>query len=258
MINMENYIHFREGNIPLIISVPHGGTLKINQIPLRRKGILGIDRATIRLGKDLIGRVEESIWKNKKKHSLAFYVISKVHRAQIDINRPQKEAFRLGSEVASQIYSLYHLKMEGYVKKCIELYGKAILIDIHGFESSKRPRGFRDVDIVLGTNNLKSIYSDGRPKKQDWDKNIRGKIIEHMLNYNIHIAPGLPRRKEYVLKGGYITQTYGASEIEKSQTIQIEFSERIRLGFRGNMRAKVLNSLAELLVDEVLDKRNKG
>ena len=46
MVILEDYMIYDTGNIPLIISVPHGGTLKIKNIPIRTKGILGIDKET--------------------------------------------------------------------------------------------------------------------------------------------------------------------------------------------------------------------
>jgi len=52
-----------------------------------------------------------------------------------------------------------------------------------------------------------------------------------------------------VLTGGYIVQNYGASRIENSQAIQIEFSDTIRL-YDEELREKTLNSLAHLFFKE--------
>ena len=254
MKNIKKYIQSQKGTIPLIISVPHGGTVKIKGIPMRKHGIRGIDKATIRLGKDLVKNIEERYQAKKLDSKIPYYIFSKVHRTQIDFNRNPNKAYRDNSNIAQQIYSLYHETLKKYILESIEHFGQTTLIDIHGFESNKRPKGFRDVDIVLGTNNLKSIYSHERPKKRNWDNNIRGRIIETIQELGVPIAPSLSRRREYVLKGGYITQNYGASEFKKSQAIQIEFSERIRLDFQGNLRKNVLSRLTGLLVEEISDK----
>jgi hypothetical protein len=66
---------------------------------------------------------------------------------------------------------------------------------------------------------------------------------------NVPIAPGHPRRREYALVGGYITQTYGTSNISKSKTMQIEFSDRIRI-LNKKLRKTVLQTLAEIIIGE--------
>jgi hypothetical protein len=128
----------------------------------------------------------------------------------------------------------------------LKFFGRSLLIDLHGFEKNKGPTGFRDVDIILGTNNLESFFSEPILRKH-WVNSIRGKIIKKFLDLEILIAPGHPKRKEYVLTGGYITKVYGASQIPKSQAMQIEFSERIRIQDL-ELRELVLNALANILV----------
>ena len=129
------------------------------------------------------------------------------------------------------------------------MYGRSLMIDIHGFEKDSRPQGFRDVDVILGTNNLESFFS--KPiAKRDWGKNLRGKIIQEFLQLGIPIAPGHPRRREYVLSGGFITRQYGASQVSKSQTIQIEFSDRIRLHDK-ELKESVIRILTDILFKDL-------
>ncbi|MEJ2294177.1 MAG: hypothetical protein P8Y23_05355, partial [Candidatus Lokiarchaeota archaeon] len=71
-------------------------------------------------------------------------------------------------------------------------------------------------------------------------------IISKFLDLDIPIAPGHQRRREYVLSGGYITKKYGASQLKNSKSIQIEFSDRIRI-YDGDLKSKVLKSLAEII-----------
>ena len=135
----------------------------------------------------------------------------------------------------------------------VKLYDHSLLIDIHGFEKKRRPSGFRDVDIILGTNNLEAFFSEPIPKRE-WGNNIRGKIIQKFTELNIPIAPGHPTRKEYVLKGGLITKKYGASQIHRSQALQIEFSDSIRL-YDKELRKVVITTLAEVF-SEYLESPN--
>ncbi|MFX1344373.1 MAG: hypothetical protein ACFFAI_04655 [Promethearchaeota archaeon] len=254
MLDLSEYIEFQKGNIPLILSVPHGGTLECENIPKRSSGILGIDGKTIEIAKSLI-TILQTIFKQKSFNvRTPSYVISMVRRNKIDLNREKAEAYVQESYLAKEIYEFYHKKIEEIVLHNLKLYNHSLLIDLHGFEKASRPSGFRDVDIVLGTNNLDSFFPEKVPKK-DWGKNIRGKIVQKFLELNIPIAPSHPRRSEYVLTGGYITKKFGASQIPKSQAIQIELSDRIRIK-DTELRETVLDALAQILFEDLKNFKN--
>ncbi len=242
------YIKFHKGSIPLLISVPHGGTIKYNKIPTRKEGVLGTDKGTIELTFELIKRVKKLFKSKYSSHKTPSYIISKVHRSKIDLNRKESKAYDINSILARNIYQYYHKKIKELIEYNIKSFNHSLLIDIHGFEKDKKPQGFRDVEIVLGTNNLETILSSNIPKK-DLHKNLRGRIIRKFIELNIPIAPGHQRRREYILTGGFIIKNYGASKIANSQAIQIEFSDRVRI-FDETLRNKVVSTLAELLVDE--------
>ncbi|MBY9016269.1 MAG: N-formylglutamate amidohydrolase [Candidatus Lokiarchaeota archaeon] len=247
-VNLKDYIGYRKGNIPLIFSVPHGGTFTFENIPDRTNGIHGVDKETVRLAFDLIEKINKLFQLNSKDIRTPSYIISKIKRVKIDFNRKELEAFHVKSSLAREIYHSYHNKIYELISYNLNRFQRSLLIDIHGFEKAKRPKGFRDVELVLGTNNLESMFKDKIPKK-DWSKNFRGKIVNKFNELNIPIAPGHHNRKEYVLTGGYIIQKYGASRIKDSQAIQIEFSDTIRL-YDEELREKALNSLTQLCFEE--------
>lgn len=249
MLDITEYVEFQKGNIPLIISVPHGGTSKYGNIPRRTQGILGVDGETIYIAKKLIELLEVKFNEFGSKSKTPSYSISKVPRSKIDLNRSEPEAFVQNSQTAKEIYNFYHSKIKQFILENIQLFGDSLLIDIHGFEKKDRPPGFRDVDLIIGTNNLESLYSKP-PPKTEWGKNIRGKIIRKFIDLEIPIAPGHPKRKEYALTGGLITKQYGASIIPKSRTIQIEISDRIRI-HDTKLRSLVLNNLVDILYEEL-------
>ena len=193
-----------------------------------------------------IKEISKNLTFNERKPS---YIISKVRRSKIDLNRDEGEAYNPVSLLGKEIYRFYHGKIKELILENIRAHDYSMLLDIHGFERNNRPSGYRDVELILGTNNLESFFSKSIPKK-DWAKNLRGKIIRRFLDLNIPIAPGHPRRNEYVLTGGFITQKYGASTITNSQAIQIEFSDRIRK-FDTNLRSIVLHTIAEVFFNEI-------
>lgn len=251
MLNLKDYVEFQKGTIPLIISVPHGGSLECENIPKRSQGILGIDGMTIELAKILFERIKKKFETQNMENIIPSYIISKVRRSKIDLNREETEAFVQNSGIAKQIYKTYHEKIKEFVMANLTFFTRSLLIDIHGFEKNKRPPGFRDVDIILGTNNLESFFFEPIHRK-NWGNNLRGEIIQKFLDLEIPIAPSHPKRKEYVLTGGYITKMYGASQIPKSQAIQIEFSDRIRIQDH-EVREIVLNALSDILVKNLLE-----
>ncbi|MFX1438043.1 MAG: hypothetical protein ACFFAA_12750, partial [Promethearchaeota archaeon] len=153
---MKDYIEFENGNIPLILSIPHGGILECDSIPQRSYGVLGIDTGTIDLAKALIKQINNIFTYGEIGFGTPFYIISKVRRSKIDLNRNEHEAYNQSSFLAREIYNFYHNKINEWVFTNIEKYDSSLLIDIHGFERNARPPGFRDVDIILGTNNLES------------------------------------------------------------------------------------------------------
>jgi N-formylglutamate amidohydrolase len=247
-INFQDYIECRRGTIPLIFSVPHGGTTNFDNIPDRTSGIYGVDKDTVKLALDLIENINELFQLNKKELKTPSYIFSKIKRVKIDFNRKESEAFYLKSSLAKEIYHYYHNQIKKLISYNLKTFNRSLLIDIHGFEKSKRPKGYRDVELVLGTNNLKSMFPNKQPKKE-WGTNFRGKIIRKFNELNILIAPGIRTRREYVLTGGYIIQNYGASRIKNSQAIQIEFSDTIRL-YDDQLREKTLKSFAQLFFEE--------
>ncbi|MFX0026766.1 MAG: hypothetical protein ACFE8M_10145, partial [Candidatus Hermodarchaeota archaeon] len=193
---LNKYIKFHKGSIPLLISVPHGGTKKYNKIPTRKEGVVGTDKGTIELTFELVKNLRKLLRLKNSSQKTPSYIISKVHRSKIDLNRKESKAYDNNSILACNIYQYYHKKIKELIEYNITSFNHSLLIDLHGFEKDKKPQGFRDVEIVLGTNNLETLFSSTIPKK-DWDKNLRGRIIRKFIELNIPIAPGHQRRREY-------------------------------------------------------------
>ena len=152
-LEIEKYIKFERGSLPLIISVPHGGTLEIKGIPNRSQGVLGIDKATIELTQELNSLLKKLSPKYFSTQQTPSTIVSKIRRKQIDLNREQSEAYSPDSNLAEKYYLFYHDKIKEVILENINKFDISILLDLHGFEKSKRPQGYRDVEIILGTNN---------------------------------------------------------------------------------------------------------
>ena len=106
-------LEFKEGNIPLILSVPHGGILECYSISKRSTGVIGIDRGTIQFSKDLIEKLVLKYKDESLDTKIPSYFFSNVRRSKIDLNREEREAYNQNSNIAKEIYKKYHQKCDG-------------------------------------------------------------------------------------------------------------------------------------------------
>ena len=120
-------IKVSNGDIPIVISAPHGGTLTPNEIPNRScSGIVTVrDRNTTELA-------DEIKYQMKQDYGVEPYVISAlIHRRKIDLNRDVGLA-TCGHSLAMEVWQEYHKKIEEALSSAVDEYGSAIFIDLHG------------------------------------------------------------------------------------------------------------------------------
>lgn len=234
---LEPFINFESGNIPLIIETPHGGTYDICTIePLSMEKICGIDAGTIKLAKE----IKNEIMNKSNGMMRPTMITSNVSRNKLDLNRPKRLANRTREEFGDCLYDIYHDTISRKIDENIEEFGKSLLITIHGMEHHTIPEGFRDVELVLGTNDLKSVQRN---------ENIRGKIIEKMLQSNISTSPRHPKGREHVLTGGHAIKFHGKKKL--SDAVQLEFSDLIRMK-KSDLRRRAVGNIADALINEVM------
>jgi len=145
LVNIKEYVEYEMGTIPLVFSVPHGGTDEFGAVPDRTSGIYGVDRDTVKLANDLMKNINELFNLNSQDNKTPSYIISKIQRVKIDFNRKESEAFNIKSNLASDIYQYYHNKIHELISFNLNKFKRSLLVDIHGFDKANRPRGFRDV-----------------------------------------------------------------------------------------------------------------
>lgn len=117
----------RTGNLPLIITAPHGGLRKPESMPDRvRNGSLVLgDMYT----QDIAEGIEEYIQKHYK-NAKPYIVLNQISRRKADMNRSLKE----GTESAEgeAIWIEYHQHIENCIQKVLKQFSYGIMIDIHG------------------------------------------------------------------------------------------------------------------------------
>jgi N-formylglutamate amidohydrolase len=126
------FVVFEEGNIPLIISVPHGGDLKPNSIPDRtcNDAVNISDENTLELALAILKVFE----KNGQK---PYLVLNKMHRSKMDANRNKSEA-ACGNLDAMAVWEEYHEKIEAGLAAVRSKFNKGLFIDLHGHGNPKQ------------------------------------------------------------------------------------------------------------------------
>jgi N-formylglutamate amidohydrolase len=132
----QRYVEYIPGELPLVISAPHGGLLKPKSVADRTYGVVDADANT----QDLARRIAAETKKQTGK-SLDL-IISHLHRSKLDPNREIKEAAQ-GDPTAEMIWQEYHNYIEQALKASVVRHGRAFFIDLHG-------QNHKDIRVELG------------------------------------------------------------------------------------------------------------
>ena len=120
-----NYVEYIAGDMPLIISAPHGGAVKPVEIPDRRDGEFISDAYT-----EELARTVQQVLHNSFGH-WPHVVICRLERRKVDCNRDLEEG--AGDDPgARQAWHDYQHFIETARSKVLARTGKGFYIDLHG------------------------------------------------------------------------------------------------------------------------------
>ncbi len=122
---LEQLIEVRCGTLPIILTVPHGGTLKPNNVLARRYGVTGTDANTAPLSEMIIEELETRY--GGKPHA----IFARLHRSRLDPNRDIKEAAQ-GEPTAEAAWHRFHENAQTACDSVMQKHGYGLLLDIHG------------------------------------------------------------------------------------------------------------------------------
>ena len=122
-----NFIEYRAGSFPIIISAPHGGTLEPSEIPDRNcSGCSTIrDFATDDLAEKMYDAIFEEFG------CYPHVIINRLHRIKLDANREIVEAAN-GNPLAEQAWNEFHDFIEASKNSVNTQFEKGIYLDLHG------------------------------------------------------------------------------------------------------------------------------
>jgi N-formylglutamate amidohydrolase len=119
------YIEFAAGDLPIIVSAPHGGTIDPAEIPNRTSGETGTDSGTEDLARSLAAAL------HARTGQWASVVICRLRRTKLDANRDIGGAAQ-GNPAAEQAWREYHAFIEAARDLAIARHGRGLVIDLHG------------------------------------------------------------------------------------------------------------------------------
>jgi N-formylglutamate amidohydrolase len=217
----EPFMIARQGELPIVISAPHGGATPLPGVAERQnRGAkqfnTGRDLRTLELAEKLVAAIERELGQ------APFAVIAKFERKHVDANRPAADAYDApGAGGQKRVYDAYHRALADARAQVLATFGRGVLLDIHG-------QG-READAIFrGTNNGRAV---AHLVRRSGDAAVRGpKSIFGLLaskGYRI-IPPLVAGAREDQLDGGFIVQTYGSSRGGTMDAIQLEFGANLR------------------------------
>lgn len=123
--NATPFLEIKNGSLPLIFTVPHGGSLKPASLMNRRYGSLATDAET----KTLAAEIDLAI--KSRLGASAHFIINNLHRSKLDPNRDMSEAAQ-DDPGAQSAWLDFHAACSSATQKVTKLHGSGLLIDLHG------------------------------------------------------------------------------------------------------------------------------
>lgn len=222
-ITQENFVLSVETISPVVISIPHDGLQKeglLSAFKQRAKGVMGREQHVSTIANDV-----------NRYAPVASIVRGLLPRAVCDYNRPEEgvEDVAYVDEGVGMYYRAYHEQIASLLQRARAQYGKARLIDLHGYTGPT-------AGLVLGSRN-------GSTCRDGYDR----RALEFLENYEhcgvfAHIA-----RVGERFSGGHTVARHAS---EKVSALQIEIDSWYRDN-DAQERGRVLSAILSQLIEEV-------
>jgi len=120
------YIEYRPGDLPVILTAPHGGRLQPGEIADRTSGVLGGDRNTFELTEALADAFAARAG-GRRPH----VIVTHLARRKLDPNRDIEEAAQ-GDPHAERAWREFHGFITEAREAVVARHRRGLLLDIHG------------------------------------------------------------------------------------------------------------------------------
>lgn len=222
----EKWTEFIVGNMPLVISVPHGGSTLLLDMPTRDcpGAVTVTDSRTIELAREM----QKAF---KSKYGLSPYiVICHLSRKDVDQNR-EIETGTCGNERMRKPWNQFHNYIDTALALAVKKYGSTLYIDLHGhghpnqrlelgygINGDELPKltGNKDLSEMAKRSSLQNLLLLN--KKADFRELMVGENAFGTLITN-EGSPAIPGKQVNYLKegekyfnGGYNTRRYTSDQ----------------------------------------------
>ena len=229
------YIEFKAGNLPIIISAPHGGGLEPTEIPDR--DCTGCVYVRDSRTQELIRQMSDAIF--EEFGCYPYIIINRLHRKKLDANRDIGDAAD-GDPMAEQAWTEFHNFIQAAKDSITQNFGKGLYLDLHGHghDIQRLELGYRiwksrlqmsdaALDIFVDDASIKSLVNDNL-NNLSLSQLLRGEDSfgefyeeEMFLAVPSQIDP-FPIGSEPYFSGGYNTERHGSKLGGVIDGIQIE------------------------------------
>ena len=257
-----DYIEYIAGNLPIVLSAPHGGYLEPASIPDR--DCSGCVYVRDSYTQELIRETTEAIFEETGCYPHA--VINLLHRKKLDANRSVETAAD-GNPIAAESWQIFHDFIDG-AKAQIELEaGAGLYFDLHGHghDIQRIELGYlisganlrkSDDELISGTfaeNSSIAHAVDHFSNNFDFAELLRGSVSfgNRLEEQGYAAVPSsndpFPNSGESFFSGGYNTQRHGSEAGGHIDGIQIECNQGIR--FVETTRKEFAKGLAKAILN---------
>ena len=211
------------GELPIIVSAPHGGRKPIPDCAIRLgknvpKFVTVNDTNT-----DLLARkVADAIEKAMK--AKPYLVVAHFERKYADVNRPVEEGVE--DAAAKPYYEAFHRYLKDSRDAVQKDWGRGLLIDLHG-QAADKDAIFRGTNDGKTTRHLIDRFGQAAVTG---DKGILGQLAK--AGYTVLPKNDSKEKENPFYSGGHIVATYGSKADGSVDAIQLELGgmQRTRAG----------------------------
>ncbi|NVK54155.1 MAG: N-formylglutamate amidohydrolase [Alteromonadaceae bacterium] len=230
----ESWLDTVQGNMPLVISAPHGGTIKPEGIADKDCGAKVMDNNTA----DLAFEIKNAFAKYGKTPHL---IVARIARAKIDLNR-DKDVATCEKPLMGETWEQYHQAVERALEQAIDEFGYAMYIDLHG---QSHPVKRLELGYLLKTPALTESYEAPQTNPERVEQTSLRNVLRDNDKLSLETLftgekalgtlladagfPAVPSQSdpypqegEPYFTGGYNTRRYTSADYPKVFGLQIE------------------------------------
>jgi len=258
------YIEYVHGNLPIIISAPHGGEKRPSSIPDRdcQGCVYQNDTNTQELANEVAAAIYEITG------CYPYLILNRLHRIKLDANREIQEAADGNSE-AELAWSYFHDHVSTASEEIRSTFSKGIFFDLHGHAHSVQRL---ELGYLLSKSNLQLDNVELDSSLQFENSSIRNLVNENESNFSFsELLRGdysigslveergyasvpsnsdpYPLVSEPYFSGGHNTRMYGSVDSNSIDAIQIECNQDVR--FDEVTRKNFATDLAQAIIEFV-------